>query len=198
MNKPFSPSCARNGAPILEVLRDLLGDGDRVLEIGSGTGQHAVLFGAALPSVIWQASDRAENLDGIRAWLDEAALGNLPPVLELDVSSGSWPDTVHDAVFTANTCHIMAWAEVEKMFAAVAAHLTPSGLFLVYGPFNRGGDYTSESNALFDAWLLGQGPHQGIRDLEALIVLGQEHGLQLESDLAMPANNQLLVFRRQA
>jgi cyclopropane fatty-acyl-phospholipid synthase-like methyltransferase len=195
MEKPDAPSCARNREPILAVLREHFADRRSVLELGSGTGQHAVFFAGALPHLTWQASDRAENLAGIQAWLDEAALPNTPAPLELDVS-GAWPAQRFDAVFSANTLHIMSWGEVERLFACLPDAMTGEARLVIYGPFNYGGRYTSESNAAFDAWLKAQGPHQGLRDFEAVNVLAGRAGLMLVEDRAMPSNNRCLVWRR--
>jgi cyclopropane fatty-acyl-phospholipid synthase-like methyltransferase len=195
MDKPFAPACERNREPILGVLRDHLPAHARVLEIGSGTGQHAVHFAAALPGIVWQASDREENLAGIRAWLDEAALPNTPPPLALDVS-GVWPGERYDVVFTANTFHIMPWPCVERLFAQLPQVTPPAGVLIVYGPFNYRGQYTSPSNAAFDAWLKAQSPLQGIRDFEAADALARKAGFALVEDRAMPANNRCAVWRR--
>ncbi|HEY1589871.1 MAG TPA: DUF938 domain-containing protein, partial [Rhodanobacter sp.] len=151
MEKPFSPSCERNREPILDVLRRYFADRERVLEIGSGTGQHAVHFAGALPRLVWQSSDRTENLSGIRAWLDEAALPNTPAPLEFDVT-GKWPAERYDAVFSANTLHIMAWPEVEQLFAQLPDVTTPDAMLIIYGPLNHAGRYSSDSNAAFDQW----------------------------------------------
>ena len=194
MTKPFAPSCERNQGPILEVLQRHLGTTCRVLEIGSGTGQHAVHFAAAMPWLAWQCSDRADNLPGIAAWRDEAALANTPPAIELDVD-GPWPENGFDAVFTANSLHIMGWPQVEAFFAGVGKVLQEDGLLIVYGPFNYGGDFTSDSNRAFDAWLRERDARSGIRNFEDIVSLGTEHGLALQADHAMPANNRLLVFR---
>jgi cyclopropane fatty-acyl-phospholipid synthase-like methyltransferase len=196
MAKPHSPSCERNRDPILAVLQEHLMDRRHVLEIGSGTGQHAVHFAAALPHLVWQTSDRAENLPGIRTWLDEAGLANTPPPIELDVN-GCWPSQRFDAVFMANTLHIMAWPEVERCFAGLAGVLADDAKLVVYGPFNYGGRYTSESNADFDDWLKARGARQGIRDFEAVNALASGLRLVLVEDRAMPANNRCLVWRRQ-
>lgn len=195
MDKPHSPSCDRNREPILEVLRDHLQDRRHLLEIGSGTGQHAAFFAAALPHLAWQATDRRENLPGIRMWLDEAGLANTPAPLELDVN-GVWPALRFDAVFSANTLHIMAWPEVERLFAGLAGILADVATLIVYGPFNYGGQFTSESNAKFEVWLKERGAHQGIRDFEAVDALAAKLGLQLVEDRAMPANNRCLVWQR--
>ncbi|HEX6691993.1 MAG TPA: DUF938 domain-containing protein [Burkholderiales bacterium] len=184
--KPFSEASERNREPILAVLKRVLRDRRKVLEIGSGTGQHAAYFSAALPHVVWQASDRAENLAGIREW------GSNP--IELDVD-GAWPNTDADAVFTANTCHIMSWPQVERMFKGVGG-MQSVRTFCLYGPFNYGGKHTSESNARFDAMLRGRDPASGLRDFEKIVELGSKAGLRLDEDNAMPANNRLLVFAR--
>jgi SAM-dependent methyltransferase len=196
MDKPFSQACENNKRPILEVLRDALAGLDLVLEIGSGTGQHAVFFAEQMPWLRWQPTDRSENLPGINAWRDAAALPNLLPPLELDVCVEPWPVAAADAVFSANTAHIMDWAAVQCCFAGVGARLRPGGVFCLYGPFNYGGRYTSPSNAQFDQWLKQRDPHSGIRDIEALQELALRAGLQLQADCAMPANNRTLVWRR--
>jgi cyclopropane fatty-acyl-phospholipid synthase-like methyltransferase len=165
-----------------------------VLEIGSGTGQHAVFFAAAFPHLRWQTSDCAQNLPGIALWLDEAALPNTPAPLALDVN-GAWPAVRFDAIFTANTFHIMAWAEVVQCFARVPDVLAPPGYLVVYGPFNYGGHYTSDSNAAFDARLKAERPHQGLRNFEDVDTLARDAGLSLVHDHAMPANNRCLVWR---
>jgi SAM-dependent methyltransferase len=194
-DKPWSAACERNREPILAVLRDAFADRRHVLEIGSGTGQHAVHFAAAMPWLTWQASDRAENLPGIRAWLADAALPNTPPPLVLDVT-GSWPATRFDAVFSANTLHIMGWPDVAALFAGMAGVLADSASVVVYGPFNDGGAYTSDSNREFDGWLKARDPRSGIRDVEAVDALARAIGLQRVADVAMPANNRCLAWRR--
>ncbi|HET7845316.1 MAG TPA: DUF938 domain-containing protein [Xanthomonadales bacterium] len=196
-DKPFSAASERNRDPILAVLRTHFADRRRVLEIGSGTGQHAVHFAAALPHLEWQASDRPDYLPGIRAWLAEAKLANTPAPLQLDVN-GAWPAAQFDAAFSANTLHIMAWPEVELAFAGLARVLADDAKLVVYGPFNVDGRFTSESNAAFDASLKAQAPHMGIRDRAAVVALAATHGLRLVADEAMPANNRCLVFRRSA
>jgi hypothetical protein len=195
MTKPHSPSCDRNRDPILAVLREYFADRREVLEIGSGTGQHAVYFAQALPHLIWQASDVAENLPGIREWLDGAGLFNTPPPLLLDVNS-KWPIKQYDAVFSANTLHIMSWEEVEGLFQHLSAMLVADALLTVYGPFNYNGKFTSESNAAFNEWLQARGEHMAIRDFEAVNALAGAIGLQLMQDIAMPANNRMLIWRR--
>jgi hypothetical protein len=155
-----------------------------------------VYFAQALPHLIWQTTDCAENLDGIRLWLKEADLPNAPLPLELDVTADQWPRTRFDAVFSANTLHIMSWAEVEQMFSGLAQVMTGDAKLAIYGPFNYGGRFTSESNAAFDASLKAQAPHQGIRDFEAVDALAESIGLRLVDDVAMPANNRCLIWQR--
>ena len=196
MDKPYSPASERNREPILAVLREHFADRQQVLEIGSGTGQHAVHFAAGLPHLTWQTSDRAENLDGIRAWLDEAGLPNTPAPLQLDVTQERWPAQQYDAVYSANTLHIMSWAEVERLFARLPEVLAANAKLAIYGPFNYGGRFTSDSNVAFDASLRAQVPHRGIRDFEAVDALARAIGLSLLEDRAMPANNRCLVWAR--
>jgi hypothetical protein len=182
--KPFSEASERNRAPILAVLKRVLANSRRVLEIGSGTGQHAAYFAPELPHLVWQASDVADNLPGIREW-------GLAPI-ELDVDR-EWPAVEADAVYSANTTHIMSWPQVERMFAGIG-RLAPE-VFALYGPFNYDGRPTSESNARFDAMLRGRDPASGLRDFEGICALAKRARLQLVEDNAMPANNRLLVFK---
>lgn len=194
IEKPDAPSCARNREPILAVLRSHFADRTRVLEIGSGTGQHAVYFAAALPQLSWQASDRAENLAGIGAWLEEAGLPNLLPPLELDVA-GAWPMNRFDAIFSANTLHIMPWSEVELMFRQLPGIMTGNAKLAIYGAFKYRGSFTSESNQAFDAQLKARAAHQGIRDFEAVDALAAKAGLRLLEDIDMPSNNRCLIWQ---
>lgn len=194
---PNAPSCERNRDPILKVLLAHFSQARHVLEIGSGTGQHAVHFAAAMPWLSWQCSDRADALRGIRAWLDHVALPNTPAPLELDVEQGPWPVQVFDAAFSANTLHIMGWSQVEAFFAGLDGSLADDATLAVYGPFNYGGQFTSDSNRLFDASLKARDPRMGIRDAEAVDALARAVGLRLVDDVAMPANNRCRVWRRQ-
>jgi SAM-dependent methyltransferase len=177
------------------VLRRAFADRTSVLEIGSGTGQHAAYFAPALPHLAWQPSDVAENLPSIRIWREEAQSPRLAEPIELDVDR-PFRDVAADAVFSANTCHIMSWPQVERLFAGVGALLPRGGVFALYGPFHYGGKPTSPSNAEFDRWLRDRDPKSGVRDLEAIRDLAAHQGLALEEDNAMPANNRLLIFRR--
>jgi SAM-dependent methyltransferase len=204
--KPFSPACERNRDPILSVLRSQFAERRRVLEIGSGTGQHAVCFAEALPWLVWQSSDREENLAGIQMWLDEAALANTPAPLAFDVANQPFPSSPagisateaarFDAIFSANTLHIMSWPEVERMFAALPALTTADAKLVIYGPFNYDGQFTSASNAAFDQSLRRREPHMGIRDFADVGRLARAAGFILLEDVAMPANNRCLVWQR--
>ena len=196
IDKPFSESCVQNREPILAILRELFTDRSHVLEVGSGTGQHAVYFGAELPHLRWQTADVPQHHAGIRLWLAEAKLSNVLSPLPLDVNQTGWRSGRYDAVFSANTLHIMSWPEVEKFFAGVGEVLLAGGILAVYGPFNYDGRYTSESNARFDAWLKARDPASGVRDFAAVDALARAQGLLLQQDIAMPANNRTLVWRK--
>ena len=196
LQKPFSEACDRNRDPILEILRSAFADASSVLEIGSGTGQHAVHFGAALPHLTWQTADLPDNHAGIRMWLADSALSNVLPPLNLNVNEDRWPFGNIDAVFTANTLHIMSWLEVGHLFTGISRILHPGGPLCIYGPFNYNGAHTSDSNARFDAMLRGRDPASGIRDFEAVQELGSQNGLIFAADHPMPANNRMLVFTK--
>ena len=197
MNKPYSASCENNREPIFSVLEKLLVNCRSVLEIGSGTGQHAVYFAEKLPLITWQCSDLAENHAGIMHWLDEAALSNTPAPLLLDVRSHDMSGLRFDAVFSANSIHIMGWDAVKSMIRGVGNILSENGLFILYGPFNYGNRYTSESNASFDEWLKQRDPESGIRNFEDVDRLANEARMTLLEDIAMPANNRILCWRKQ-
>jgi SAM-dependent methyltransferase len=191
---PFSEACERNKAPILEVLRPLLAGRSLVLEIGAGTGQHAVHFARHLPHLAWQPTDRAEHLVGLAARIVAEGTPNLHVPFELDVSQVSWPRLEPDAIYSANTLHIMSWPEVEAFFAGIGRALAPGGALAIYGPFRQGDRFNAESNAAFDRSLRERDPASGIRDLEAVDALAAAQGLALRAVHAMPANNQLLVW----
>lgn len=194
--KPFSQACENNKRPILTILQRVFADRQRVLEIGSGTGQHAVFFAEHLPHLVWQTSDLEDNHAGINAWLDEAALDNLRAPLEIDADRQPWPIDPVDAIFSANTLHIMSWQQVQRLFRGIAASTLPRAKVAIYGPFNYGGRFTSDSNRNFDAWLKEQAAHRGIRDFEAVSALADDQGFQLLEDNPMPANNRLLVWEK--
>ena len=192
--KPYAESCEKNKVPILAVLQEIFAERKRVLEIASGKGQHAVYFGRELPHLIWQTSELTQHHAGIQAWLDEAQLPNVLPPLALDVNDARWPVASADAIFNANTVHIISWPEVERLFAHIARAIAPGGCVCFYGPYHYGGQCTSESNARFDAWLKSRDPNSGVRDFEAVNRLAQSHGLELLRDIAMPSNNRILVW----
>lgn len=194
--KPYAEACDENAGPILEVLQAWLPAQGKLLEIGSGTGQHAVRFAEALPGIRWQTSDRAEMHEGIMMWLDEANLPNLLSPIHLDVLHDPWPERQFDAVFSANTAHIMPMEAVAAMFAGVAQVLKPDGLFLLYGPFMYDGEHTSESNWRFDRWIRSWEAHRGIRDVSWLKQVAAPLGLSLMEDIEMPMNNRTLVWRK--
>ncbi len=190
---PFSEACERNREPILAVLAEVLPARGRVLEIGSCTGQHVVHFARSLPGVQWQPTDRSEYLQGLANRLEAEGGPNVLPPLELDVA-GTWPQGPFEAVYSANTAHIMSWPEVKCMFEGVARVLSSGGVFCLYGPFNENGAATAPSNAAFDRQLRRRDPAMGLRDLADLETLGRELQLSLQQRFAMPANNQILVF----
>lgn len=194
--KPFSQACENNKQPILEQLRNLFTDKLTVLEIGSGTGQHACYFAEKLPHILWQPSDKPENLPGIQQWLKASGLLNILPPIRLDVTDEYWPVERIEGLFTANTLHIMAWPEIEFFFGRLKSLLVKNALCCIYGPFNYGGSYTSESNAKFDQWLHERNPLSAIRDVEAVICLANAADMELLNDIAMPSNNRLLVLRK--
>ncbi|MGI9260619.1 MAG: DUF938 domain-containing protein [Woeseiaceae bacterium] len=196
LEKPSAPATDRNRDAILEVLREELSEASSVLEIGSGTGQHAVYFGDRMPWLDWQTSDRAENHAGINAWIAESSFRNVRRPLDLDVRATTRLVDDYDAVFSANTAHIMSFAAVVCMFKIVARALRNGGVFCLYGPFNLDGKFTSPSNEAFDQSLRSQDPEMGIRDLESLQELGAENRLNLLRRYAMPANNLLLVWTK--
>jgi len=193
--KPFAESAARNADPILEVLQDELRHSTSVLEIGSGTGQHAVCFAAAMPHLCWQTSDREENHAAINAWISDSGLENIRRPLALDVLDAAPESSQYDAVFSANTAHIMSFAAVRKMFALVGQTLKHSGLFCLYGPFRVDNEFTTPSNQQFDASLRARDPSMGIRDLAALDKLGAASGLRRGGLYALPTNNMLVVWQ---
>ncbi|HTD31109.1 MAG TPA: DUF938 domain-containing protein [Steroidobacteraceae bacterium] len=191
-------ACERNKAPILEVLRTEFAASRSVLEIGSGTGQHAVHFAAHLPHLSWQPSEVAALLPALAERVRLEGSPNLRLPIALDVRATPWPHAEADAIFSANTLHIMGWDEVEDFFRGVGAALGPGGVLCVYGPFNYQGRYTSASNAQFDAWLKTRDPHSALRDFEAVNARAAAQQLLLAADHAMPANNRTLVWRRPA
>ena len=196
MNKPYSEACGQNRDPILSVIQPLLADSQAVLELGSGTGQHAVYFARHMPHLVWYTSDVIDNHAGIKQWIEESGLDNVRLPIALDTLRSEWPALTVDAVFSANTAHIMHWDEVEAFFAGVGQLINSGGKFTLYGPFNYAGKYTSDSNARFDQWLKERDPESGIRDFEALDELARLAGMQLVEDFEMPVNNRILYWRK--
>lgn len=196
MVKPNASAALRNSQPILEVIRNEFENCETVLEIGSGTGQHAVFFASKMPWLGWQTSDVRENHDGINAWLEEAGLDNVKAPLELDVEKPFQSDDRFDAVFSANTAHIMNIEAVECMFRIAGESLIVGGMFCLYGPFNLDGEFTSDSNRRFDASLKMQNQAMGIRDLADLDAFAKANSLHRTSLYAMPANNMIAVWAK--
>jgi cyclopropane fatty-acyl-phospholipid synthase-like methyltransferase len=190
-----SEACERNKDPILGILRGAFAATRQVLEIGSGTGQHAVYFARHLPKLRWQPSETEENLGMLRARVELEGSTNLAPPVRLDVRAHPWSAAGFDGVFSANTLHIMSWEAVCAFFRGVGAQLTSPGVLCIYGPFRYAGRYTSESNAAFDRFLQERDPASGIRDFEAVDALARQEGLELDGDHDMPAHNRTLVWR---
>jgi cyclopropane fatty-acyl-phospholipid synthase-like methyltransferase len=193
---PFAPASERNKQPILDRLPGLLPEHGSLLEIGSGTGQHAIFFAARFPGLEWQTSECAGEIDGLAARLDQEGGPNLPAPLQLDVLNDEWPDRKFAAAFSANTSHIMSWEAVCAMFGGIAGHLVQGGRFCLYGPFNRNGTFTAPSNEDFHRQLRARNPEMGLRSMETLESLAREHRMVMEQQLEMPTNNFLLVFRK--
>lgn len=198
LNKPWSEACERNRGPILEVLRGAYAGATGVLEIGAGTGQHAVFFARALQHLVWQPTDQPGHLPGIAAWCEDSGLPNLRTPLVLDIDAGPWPAAACDAVFSANTLHIMSWASVQNFFHGVGRMLAPGGVLVIYGPFFYDDRPNAASNVQFNVFLRSRDPQSGIRDFAAVCALADAQGLTLVADHAMPANNRTLVWRARA
>jgi cyclopropane fatty-acyl-phospholipid synthase-like methyltransferase len=193
---PVSEAAERNKGPILRIITQEFANTRRVLEVGSGTGQHARYFAEQLPHLSWQPSDTGEYVAPLRERLSGVGVTNLQPLIELDVRNHPWPVESVDGVFSANTLHIMSWDAAREFFRGVGNALMTPGVLCVYGPFRYGGNYTSDSNAQFDQYLQSRYPGGGIKDFEAVDEEARRQGLRLTADHAMPANNQLLVWWR--
>jgi cyclopropane fatty-acyl-phospholipid synthase-like methyltransferase len=193
---PFSDACERNKDPILEVLRRALAGRVHVLEIGSGTGQHAVHFAAHLQEITWQPTERLAGLAALESRVRQHGSSNLRAPAVLDVSQKIWPVRSVDAIFSANTLHIMSWMEVQAMYAGIDAVLKPRGILCLYGPFRYHGRHTAPSNERFDAELRERDPRSGIRDIDEVCALAAGFRLRLTADHDLPANNRLLEFAR--
>ncbi len=199
MNKPFSQACENNKQPILTILTKVFSNTKHVLEIGSGTGQHALFFSQHLPHLTWQTSDLSTNHQGINLWLDDASWANVHRPIAIDLNK-AWlmpkGNLRVDGIYTANTLHIISWPLVIKFFEGIEKILASKAKVCIYGPFNYQEKFTSESNANFDLWLKERDVNSGIRDIEAILLLTSSAGLNLIDDYAMPANNRLLVFSK--
>ena len=195
---PFSQAAENNKQPIASLLGEWFAPCRSVLEIGSGTGQHAVFFAGVLPHLVWQPSELGPDLSLLNARIRAQAPTNCRTAVALDVRAADWvlPACHYDGIFSANCLHIMAWPSVASLFAGLGKLLAPEGTVCIYGPFKYNGAYTSDSNARFDDWLKARDSESGIRDFEAVDALAKQAGLVLKADVAMPANNQLLVWRR--
>ena len=191
----YSEACERNKYAIATHLDAYLPNVRSVLEVGSGSGQHAIFLTSQHPHLIWQASDREQYLDALSINLEQYGISSLPPPIELDVLN-HWPTRQYDALFSANSLHIMSWKEVEALFAGAGRAVSRRGWLFIYGPFRYRDGYTSESNREFDAWLKARNSESGIRDFEQVTELAEQHGFALRADVAMPANNQLLIWQR--
>jgi len=198
MNKPFSQACENNKKSILAKLILAFAQSKHILEIGTGTGQHAVYFARHLPKLNWQTSDLLINHQGINQWIDEFPANNIqrPIPIDLNLPWPSCPLKTIDGIFTANTLHIVSWSLVIQFFKGIAYQLSAGGTICIYGPFNYKGQFTSDSNANFDLWLKEINVNSGIRDFEAIVALAKTVKLQLLADHEMPANNRLLVFTK--
>jgi SAM-dependent methyltransferase len=194
---PFSAACERNKNPILEVLRIRFADRVQVLEIGSGTGQHAVYFARALEHVTWHPTEQLTYLPDLAERVKLEGPPNLRAPTLLDVRQAVWPVRSVDAVFTANTLHIMSWPEVTALYRGIGDVLAPGGVLCIYGPFRYAGRYTSDSNQEFDRMLQERDPQSGLRDIQAVNSLAEQYGLRLDADHDLPANNRLLVFAKE-
>jgi cyclopropane fatty-acyl-phospholipid synthase-like methyltransferase len=192
----FAEACERNKVPILEVLQKEFAASQSVLEVGSGTGQHAVFLAAGLPKLIWQPTEMPEQLPPLLERVKLEGPANLRTPVALDVRDHPWPVPRTDALFSANTLHIMSWEAVREFFRGAGEVLGEAAVLASYGPFRFRGAYTSDSNAEFDRFLRQRDPHSGIRDFEALDELARAQGLQFQADHPMPANNRTLIWRR--
>ncbi|HHL31055.1 MAG TPA: DUF938 domain-containing protein [Oceanospirillales bacterium] len=196
MEKPHAPACERNQQVILNVLKKIINRNanKKLLEIGSGTGQHAVFMAPHFPKLSWQTADLIENHTGINMWLQQAACANILKPIELQIGSTAFPNIRFDVVFTANTLHIMSWANVQQLITQLGQHLAADSQVIIYGPFKYKSQFTTDSNAQFDQWLKQQNPLSGIRDFEKIVELMADKKFNLIEDISMPANNQILYF----
>jgi SAM-dependent methyltransferase len=196
MNKPYSESCEQNKTAILSIIQPYLFEGAAILEVGSGTGQHAVYFASLNPQIVWQPSDRVEYLPGINARISDACYPNIKAVIELDVLN-FWPNESYDLLFTANSFHIMDDEAVKNCLEKSCSCLKPNGFLIVYGPFNYNKQYSSSSNERFDGMLKENDPNSGIKDLGWVCDIASRAGLNFIDDIEMPANNRILIWKQE-
>ena len=196
--KRFADACDRNQTPILEVLKEILPDAGKVLEIGSGTGQHAAYFSRSLSHLVWQPSDLAEALPSIEAWREESCAPNLGPAIVIDLLGNNEDLSRVDAIVCINVIHIVAWPAVERLFNIAANILNPKGILYFYGPYRYPDRTLEPSNVAFDLWLKERNPVSGIRDYAAVESLAESHGFTLGGDRSMPSNNRSIWWVRQA
>ncbi len=196
MNKPFAPSCERNRDAILDILKKYISEDHKILlEVGSGTGQHAYYFAPEFPKTSWQTSDCENNHNAIKEWIADGADNILSP-LPYEIGKDSFPEVEADIIFTANTFHIMSWKLVKTFIKQLGQNLKPGGKFIVYGPFNKVNKFTSESNEAFDKSLREKDPKSGIRSLEDVSNSMLKNGIFLKEEIDMPANNKILIFEK--
>lgn len=193
--KPFAESCEQNKHVIFDIIKHEFSSCETILEIGSGTGQHAVFFASQLLHLKWQPSEQPEYLAGIELWLADYPCNNISAPIALNVSK-DWPATLFDGVFSANTVHFMGWPYVVSLFAGIGKTLKDDGIFCLYGPFNYNHQFTSVSNENFDQWLKSQDPTRGIRDFEDLNHLAETNNLKFKVEYDMPSNNKILVWQK--
>ena len=197
MEKPFSPACERNQGPILEILKQTILPSDRrLLEVGAGTGQHAVFMAPHFPWLEWYPTDLSANLFGMKKWIDDARIPNLQKPIKLDVAKDDFPKLKFDVVLTANTMHIMHWKDCKSFMKLLGHRLREGSRAIIYGPFKYNGEFTSESNAAFDESLKERDPLSGIRAFEDVNSNMIKNGFELVKDYEMPSNNRCLVYRR--
>jgi len=195
MALPYAEACERNKDPILAVLREAFANCTHVLEIGSGTGQHAVHFALAMPGIVWQPSELPDAMPGLRKRIFNEGPKNLRAPVVIDVTAPPWDVRKVDGIFTANTLHIMHWREVEAFFAGLPAVAKPGAALAIYGPFRFRGTPTAGSNESFDAMLRARDPGSGLRDFESVDALARAAGFGFVADHAMPASNHTLVWK---
>ena len=197
-NLAVAESCLRNQEPIFDVLSKELQSGSVVLELGSGTGQHAAFISQRLPQIRWQPSELAENIPAINAWREHVKAENFLPPLVLDIAQDLWPVKQVDAVFSANLVHFVGWEKVRSMMAGIGRVLRTSGLAIFYGPYNYNSEFTSAGNRQLDEWLKSRDPSSGIKDFEQIVITARKEKLRLIKDIDMPANNRILVMQKYA